>query len=231
VNDSDNRALFLVNKLAQSLTGGDLDATLSALTRAAVETLPGVDHASITVRHDDGSLQSCALTAPFLESLDAAQYAQAEGPCYDGVVHNAFTVCGDLLHDPRYPNYGPRAAADGIRSQAGMRLFESNKTTGALNLYSTSVHALSDIAFLATLFSTHARTAITYAREIEGLNDAVTSRQLIGQAVGILMERFNLTDARAFAFLARVSQDRNIKLRLVAQEVIAATQEDDPPAP
>jgi AmiR/NasT family two-component response regulator len=92
---------------------------------------------------------------------------------------------------------------------------------GALNLYSHSVGALADIAFLAGLFTSHARVAIAYARQVDGLQDAMTSRQSIGQAVGILMERFKLSDERAFGFLARISQERNVKLRVVARELIA----------
>jgi hypothetical protein len=220
MGEFEERALHLSSSLADALEGRRLDETLDSLTRAAVDTLPGVDHASITVRHRDGRMQSYAMTADFLEELDRTQYDEHEGPCYDGATNNAFTVCGDLVNDPRYPRYGPRAAGYGIRSQAGIRIFESDGSMGALNLYAKAVGALADIAFLAELFSQHARTAITFAQEIDGLTQAVTSRQLIGQAVGILMERYQLSDERAFAFLARVSQDRNVKLRLVAQEVI-----------
>lgn len=219
-SDTEERALHLSRELADSLQVGRLEETLGALTRAAVRTLPGVDEASITIRHADGSMASYALTADFLEELDDSQYEEREGPCYDGVTNNAFTVCGDLANDPRYPAYGPRAVQAGIRSQSGVRIFESKKATGALNLYSRSIGALADIAFLAELFSQQARTAIAFAQEIDGLHEAMLSRQLVGQAVGILMERFQLPDDRAFAFLARVSQDRNVKLRVVAQEVI-----------
>jgi len=217
---AEERALHLSKELADSLEGGRLDDTLATLTRAAVRTLPGVDEASITIRHEDGSMASYAMTADFLDELDAAQYGTHEGPCYDGVTNNAFTVCGDLANDPRYPMYGPRAVLAGIRSQSGVRIFESKKALGALNLYSRSVGAMADIAFLAELFSQHARTAIAFAHEIDGLHEAMLSRQLVGQAVGILMERYQLPDDRAFAFLARVSQDRNVKLRDIAREVI-----------
>jgi hypothetical protein len=111
-----------------------------------------------------------------------------------------------------------------------LRLFEAKHSVGALNLYSRAVGALADVGFLGGIFSEHARTAIAYAREVEQLNHAVTSRQLVGQAVGILMERYDLTDDRAFAFLARVSQDRNVKLRAIAQEVIELRRWPQEPA-
>jgi GAF domain-containing protein len=214
------RALAMASRVADSVSGKDLEDTLASLTRAAVETLPGVDHATITVRHEGEEPRSYALTADFLAELDTWQYVNAEGPCYDGATNNAFTVCGDLRHDPRYPSYGPRAVAAGIRSQAGLRIFESARNIGGLNIYSRSLGALADVRFLAELFAEHARSAMTYASQIDGLRDAMTNRQLIGQAVGITMERFGLADEQAFAFLTRLSNQRNVKLHLVAREII-----------
>ena len=84
---------------------------------------------------------------------------------------------------------------------------------------------------LAELFRHQAGTAIRYAGEVEDLRQAMETRQKIGQAVGIVMERYELTDARAFAFLTRLSNDRNVKLRLIAQELVAASDQrhDDNP--
>lgn len=220
MNDMPERALAMAARIADSVSGQDLDDTLMSLTRAAVELLPGVEEATISVRHANGSLRSYAVTADMLTELDVWQYEHEEGPCYDGVTYNAFTVCGDLRNDPRYPSYGPRAAAAGIMSQAGLRLFESPRSRGGLNLYSRSVGALADVAFLSELFSEHARSAVSYATQIDGLREAITTRQLIGQAVGILMERFDLSEDRAFAFLTRLSNDQNVKLRSVAQAII-----------
>jgi GAF domain-containing protein len=220
VKDLPDRALMMASRIADSVSGQDLDETLGSLTRAAVALLPGVEEATISIRHADGSLRSYASTADFLVELDVWQYEQEEGPCYDAVTTNAFTVCGDLGNDPRYPTYGARAAAAGIRSQAGLRLFEHERSVGGLNLYSRSPGTLADIAFLSELFSQHARSAVSYARQIDGLREAITSRQLIGQAVGIVRERFDLSEDRAFAFLTRLSNDQNVKLRSVAQAVV-----------
>jgi len=221
MEDSPDRALHVVSHLAASLRPGDLDETVHTLTRAAVEVLPGVHQASISIRHEDGALRSHALTADFLQELDEAQYSSKEGPCYDGVTNDAFTVCGDLRADPRYPTYGRRAAAAGVRSQAGVRLFESERSVGALNLYSANVGALADIAFLTALFARQAHTAIAYALQVDQLSQAITSRQRIGQAVGVLMERYQLSEDRAFGYLARVSQNSNVKVRDLADEIVA----------
>jgi AmiR/NasT family two-component response regulator len=68
--------------------------------------------------------------------------------------------------------------------------------------------------------------AIEYAREVENLQEAMNTRKTIGQAIGIVMERYGLTEDRAFAFLTRLSQQRNVKLRLVAAELVSATEEE-----
>jgi len=220
VDDLPDRAMLMASRIADSVSGKDLDDTLQSLTRAAVEMLPGVDEATITIRHENGDLRSHGFTADFLRELDSWQFDHSEGPCYDGVTHNAFSVCADLRNDPRYPGYGDRAVAAGIRSQAGLRIFESMRTVGGLNIYSRSAGALADVAFLVELFSEHARSALAYATQIDGLRDAIAARQVIGQAVGIVMERFDLSEDRAFAFLTRLSSHRNLKLRVVAQELI-----------
>ena len=220
MDDLSDRAMAMAERIADSVSGKDLDDTLQSLTRAAVETMPGVDDATISIRHEDGSLRSYGFTRDYLRELDSWQFENSEGPCYDGVTHNALTVCGDLRHDSRYPVYGPRAAAAGVLSQAGMRIFESHRTIGGLNVYSRSVGALADVAYLAQLFSEHSRVALDYATQIDGLRDAMAGRQLVGQAVGIVMERFDLSSDRAFAFLARLSSHRNVKLRVIAQELV-----------
>lgn len=226
MDDVPGRALAMAARIADSVSGQDLDDTLQALTRAAVETLPGVDDATISIRHADGSLRSYGFTAEHLPELDSWQFENSEGPCYDGVTNNAFTVCGDLRNDPRYPVYGPRAAAAGVRSQAGMRIFESRRTIGGLNIYSGSVGALADVAFLTQLFSQHSRAALEYASQIDGLREAITARQLVGQAVGIVMERYRISRQAAFDYLTRASQVSNTKLRVVAEELVEAVERD-----
>jgi hypothetical protein len=166
-----------VNRLAQTLSPGDLDQTLRSITSGAVDVLPDVDQASITVLHDDGSLSTVAETAEVILELDARQYELREGPCYE-------------------------AAAE-----------TSNR-----------VGAFEDLDMLSALFVSQAATAIAYAGEVSDVAYAMSTRATIGKAVGIVMERYELSEDRAFAFLTRVSQYRNVTLRLVAQETIAASE-------
>ncbi len=215
------------NRLAQALAPADLDATLAAITGTAVEVLPQVDYASITVRLAEGDLETKAETDPLLIELDAQQYTLHEGPCYHAATSEPVVVSWNLPLDDRFPNYGPLAGEQGVLSQAGLRLFTDKRRQGALNLYSTRPAAFEDFEQLGALFATQAATAIGYATEIADLRRAMQTRTTIGQAVGIVMERYGLAPDRAFAFLTRLSQHRNVKLRQVAQEFVA---ESDPPS-
>ena len=223
----DDRLLDLAQRLAKTLTPGDLDHTLSRITAAAVETLPETDYASITILHADGQLETVAPTSKVLWGVDASQYELREGPCYQAAADSVHIASPDLANDERFPRYAASAVAAGIRAQAGIALFTAPKSRGALNLYSLKLGAFAELGALGELFRHQAAMAIDYAREIHNLQEAVGTRTMIGTAVGIVMERYHLTDQRAFAFLTRVSQDGNIKLREVARRLIATTRGDN----
>jgi hypothetical protein len=234
MSDDTRRMVEAANELAGALTPGDLDHTLGQITATAVRVLPHVDYASITINHSGGKLETKAPTDDVLCELDAAQYELQEGPCYYAATEKAHIISANLAADERFPKYGPKALAAGVRSQAGLRLFTGRQAQGALNLYSRSVGAFEDMESLGGLFSSQSGMVIAYAMEVENLKEALQTRTMIGQAVGIIMERYALTDDRAFAFLTRLSQNRNVKLRMLAQEIIAASEDrgedGEPPA-
>ena len=221
--------LMTAAELAKALTPGDLDETLQRITDAAVELLPDVQMASITIRHRDGSLETAAPTDPLLCDIDAYQYDMREGPCYHAATNEPHVISTNLAADERFPNYGKRAVEAGIRSQAGLRLFDNKGSQGALNLYSHRVGAFGDLEELAKLFTHQAAIAISYAREIRGLRDALETRALIGRAIGIVMQRYRMNDQRAFAFLTRLSSHRNVKLKQVAEEIVSEVDDQGGP--
>jgi GAF domain-containing protein len=227
----DAEILFASQALLKRLAPGDLDATLESITRSAVEVLPQVQYASITIRHHDGTLDSYALTDDLLADLDEQQYQLQEGPCYDATTEESYAVASDLGHDERYPNYGPVAVQAGIRSQAGIRLFQNTRSAGGLNVYSRQVGGLDDAQTMSRLFSHQAAVALAYSIEVKTLREAVQTRTRIGQAVGIVMERYKMPEQQAFAFLTRLSQTRNVKVRHIADQIIAAitAEPNDPP--
>lgn len=223
--DPDTGMLNASRRLSEALAPGDLDKTLANITRAAVEVLPDVTYASITVKHGDGRLETSAPTDPMILDLDGAQYELQEGPCYEAATDTMHVASPYLADDERFPRYGPIAASAGIAAQAGIRLFDGPEYNGALNLYSESAGSFQDLEILGQLFVHQSAVALAYARQVSQLQEAVQTRQLIGQAVGVTMERFDLDQARAFGFLTRLSQDNNIKLRVIAERLLAEVSE------
>lgn len=196
------------------------EQTLEQVALCAQETL-ACDFASITLRLAGGRLDTVASTHPDVEKADALQYEFQEGPCYEAVKEDGNFLAEDVEHDERWPSWGPAAARLGLRSLLGLRLQTNRQTFGALNLYHRERHAYDedDIA-LARIFASHAAIAIAASSNEVNLKRAIDTRHVIGQAQGILMERFGLDDVRAFAVLRRLSQERNLKLRQVAQEIV-----------
>lgn len=210
-------------RLSAALTPGDLDTTLNRITAAAVEVLPQVAYASITVKYDDGRLETVAPTDELIVELDAAQYELREGPCYEAASDTVHVISSHLAEDARFPRYAPVAVAAGIGGQAGIRLYDAKASNGALNLYAEDAGAFDDFDAVSELFAHQSAMALAYAKQVTDLKAAVESRQVIGQAVGIVMERYHLDDARAFGFLTRLSSHANIKLRVVAQRLVEET--------
>lgn len=222
---NDDRVLEASRRLADALQPGDLDQTLENITAAAIEVLPDVQWSSLTVKHADGRLETVAPTHQVLRDVDAAQYEFQEGPCYEAATDTVHVVAPDLATDERFPRYAPVALRAGIRAQAGIRLFDAPDANGALNLYSDRVGAFDDLGMLAELFAHQSTVALAYARRVDQLEEAMRNRQLIGQAVGMVMERYQVDDARAFGFLTRLSNQENLKLRLVAERLLEAPRD------
>jgi GAF domain-containing protein len=199
----------------------DLQSTLDAVIQAAVRSLPGVDHVGISLVHRDGTIETMAGTDQLVWDLDELQYTLQDGPCFEAITQTPICLADDLGHEQRWPEYVPRALALGLRAQLGVRLFTEDQTLGGLNLYSTRSGTIDpDVQHLAQLFATHAALALGRARHVEDLNTALESRKVIGQAIGILMERYRVDEDRGFQFLIGVSNHSNVKLREIAQELV-----------
>ena len=187
----------------------------------AARSLPGIDHVGISIAHRDGRIETKAGTDRLVWDLDTIQYELDEGPCVHAIKTEPVTIVNDLRHDQRWPRYVPLAVEHGLKAQMGVRLFADGETLGGLNLYSVAVdHIDPGLAHTAELFAAHAALAFGRARREENLGSALASRKVIGQAIGIVMERYQMEEDRAFQYLVRVSQHSNIKLRDVAQELV-----------
>src|SRR3954452_18676096 len=199
-----------------------LEEALDAIVHTARTSIPGFDHVGISIidRHD--RIHTRAATDQLVWDLDRLQYDLGEGPCVSAMRETPVVAVPHAQSDRRWPRYMPEAVRAGLRSQLAVRLFlDDEGTMGGLNLYSTTHDTLDpDAESIADLFAAHAAIALGRAREIANLNDALHSRKLIGQAIGVLMERYGLDEDHAFAFMVRVSSHSNVKLRDVAQDVV-----------
>ncbi|WP_082533853.1 ANTAR domain-containing protein [Marmoricola sp. Leaf446] len=199
-----------------------VDDTLEVIVRSAVEALPTFDHIGVSTVEKDGRIVTRASTSALVLELDDLQYSLAEGPCVASMDGDDVVPAPRIAGDERWPHYLPGALALGLRSQLGVRLhLDDHGTIGGLNLYSTTSDDISeeDVA-VAAFFATHAALALGTARHVESLNQAVATRQLIGQAIGILMERYVLSEQAAQAFLWRTSSHGNTKVRAVAADLV-----------
>ncbi len=199
----------------------DLVSTALQICELAKDAL-ACDFAGITLLHGRNRVETVAATDPLVERGDALQYEYGEGPCLQAIwSHETFAV-EDLTTDTRWPRWAAAAASLGLRSILAVRLFTTGETHGALNMYAAEQRLFSpDDVAMAQIYASHASVALAAAREEEQLRAAIDSRHLIGLAQGILMERFDIGVERAFDVLRRYSQTRNVKLRDIAEEVVA----------
>jgi len=215
-------------RTAQGLfqTGG-VELTLQAIVDLAVATIEGCDYAGLFVLKA-GNVTTPVYTAPVVAELDALQLSNQEGPCLDCMAQGTAFYAEDLADDPRWPHFGPQAAGAGVRSLLALCLSGDGQVEGALNLYARYPLAFGAVdrarglvlAGLAALALTVAEAHEEEERRAENLRQALITRQLIGQAQGILMERERITAEQAFDILRRASQHLNTKLREVAQDLV-----------
>jgi len=205
------------------------DDSLEALTSAARDAVPGADYASVTIVHDDGRVETLAPTDPLACLVDDLQGELKQGPCYDAATNDTIFIAEDLAEDERWPQYGPKAAALGVTAQMGIDLRHPGNAKAALNLYSNRTWVFVDSLEIAELFATHAALVLGFVTATNDFESALTGRKTIGQALGIVMERYSINEDRAFQFLVRVSQDSNVKVREVAADIVAGVNRRNTP--
>lgn len=209
------------SRLARSLQGEqDTSGMLAELVQQAVALIPGTDEASISVVSNRETVSSLFPTGDLPEKLDAAQTELGEGPCLDAFFAEQTVRVDDLASEQRWPRFAEVAAAAGAASMLAFQLYVEGDNLGALNLFSRRPGAFDDESeHVGLLFASHAAVALADAQKFDQLLRAIDTRDLIGQAKGILMERFDLTADEAFSLLLRLSSTQNRKLRDLAGEL------------
>jgi GAF domain-containing protein len=214
-------------------SAGGVTNTLGQVVSLAVETIEGCDFAGLFVMK--GTVVTAPVrTDPMVGEIDALQTKSGEGPCLDAIRLAAMVYADDLETDSRWPTFGPDAAQQGVRSALALPLID-NGAIGAINLYARFPAAFGVVdrakgVILASLASVALSAAYTLEdeeRRIDNLHSALSSREIIGQAQGILMERERIAADQAFDVLRRASQYLNIKLREVAQALVDTGEKPD----
>ena len=203
----------------------DDDSPKAAMERAvklATQIIPGCDAAGVCVVYRGDRIDTHATSDDSLRQVDALQHELDEGPCLDALRADHTVVSDDLSTDDRWPQWGPQVVERvGLRSSVSYRLYSTDGDLGALNLYgkAASAFTVEDIQDGLAL-AAHVGVALAAAQEVENLEKALGGRTVIGQATGILMERFDLDPDRAFSVLSRMSQQKNVKLRQLAEQIV-----------
>jgi hypothetical protein len=229
-------AVLYVEVGARLRRAGTTDDVLAELGRLAGELAPHADHASTSRRRGRGFV-TIGATSDVPPNVDRIQYELGHGPCVDAVLSRRLFNATDLRTDPRWPEFGRRAAeTTGILSMLAFRLFSEDEKTAellaGLNLYAAKPYAFDEADETAViLLSTHGALALAAAdqrAQAEGLAAAQQSNRTIGVATGIVMTRLLVTRDQAFDLLRISSQNTNRKLRDVAQDVIDTGRLDLP---
>jgi hypothetical protein len=207
---------------------GDVDEVLADLAEASVRLVPHADHAATSRRQRHGFV-TVGATSDVPPRVDQIQYELRHGPCVDAILEDSVFNAGDLRVDPRWPEFGRRAAEEtGILSMLSFRLFfedsGSAELLAGLNLYASKPTAFDEVdETVVGLVATHGALALTAAqqhRRADGLTAALQSNRDIGAALGVLMARLLITREQAFDLMRITSQHTNRKLRDIAQDVL-----------
>lgn len=228
-------------KLTRALLGvSTVGAALQHVVDATRIAVPAAAVVSVTLRAPDGEVFTPVETDGAAAELDRVQYRTGRGPCLDAADPSgpAYAASHDLASEPRWPEFAAAAVAAGygaVHSTEVLAGIGPGRSTGALNIYFHDNHALDHTdRHTALLLATHAALALAHARSTEladlhdvSLRHAIDTRDVIGQAKGILMHRQGITADQAFALLRHTSQELNVKLVEIARTVVVRHSELD----
>jgi GAF domain-containing protein len=226
-DDAERQLAARMAELARQVAApSSVEAVLSGVTETALEIIPGVDAAGVLLIAKGGKFETHAGTAEIVHELDSLQDAFGEGPCAEAAVDELIVRTEDFRVEQRWPRFSREAAKRGVRSGLSFKLYTGTNTAGALNLFAFEPSVFdSQAEATGSVLAAHAAAAILASRRGEHLESALASRDVIGQAKGIIMERFKVDAVRAFELLRELSQTGNTKLVKVAQGVVDTARE------
>lgn len=215
-----------IAELVQRLHGrpdADSDTVVAELAEHAAVEIPGAQYAGITLTRNGKHIETPAATHMYPMLLDKIQQRHREGPCLTAAWEEKTVHVANLETDDRFPLYRQDALAETpIKSIMAFQLFIAGETMGALNVYSEEPNVFeSESRNIGLVFAAHSSVAWNSARRDEQFKRALSSRDVIGQAKGMIMERYDVDAVRAFELLRKLSQDSNVPLIRVATELVA----------
>lgn len=204
----------------------DVHDTLQRIVGLAVEAIPGCDYAGVSMVEGRSKVHTPVSTHEAARASDTLQYRLREGPSLDSIWDNDYVYLPDVAQGSQWPRYAEEASKLPIGSLLTFRLFTSRETLGALSLYARTSHAFEPQDHdIGVIFSAQAATALASTRRLSNLNRALETRETIGQAQGILMERHHMTAEQAWQHLRSASQNLNMRLAELAER-LTRTGED-----
>lgn len=209
----------LVNIARQLAESDSLDETLQRIVDLSRDYLDNCDGSTLMLVRG-GQVVTPASTDLDAYKADKAQHETGEGPCLSAMREHETIVIDDIPSDERWPRWRAKVSSLGWCSMVGLRLFVAEDTMGALDVYSRQTDGFDRHSqALARFFAAHAAVAMKAAISDAGLQRALESRDIIGQAKGILMERERLSGQQAFERLRQLSNAQNVKVRELAQHI------------
>jgi hypothetical protein len=204
-----------------------LRETLVVIAEFAVQAIPGADGAGLTMLEDKRT-QTVVASAEFVHAVDDVQYGLGEGPCLLAVESRATQTSGSLGGDSRWPRFGPRVGRMGVHSVLSLPLLLPDRVVGAMNVYAHAKNAFDPAAVrIGELFARPAAVAVHNAQVLAEsqrlaaqLAEALTSRAVIDQALGVLMSRSGASAEEAFGRLRSMSQAQHVKVGDVARVLL-----------
>ena len=204
-----------------STYGPDSAPALETVLAAIRDVIPAAEHVAVVLTSHREHGPTVAVSDDIARRLDQLQRTLDEGPVIDVMSPSSpeIVLTREATAD-RWPEFVPRARALGMTAAVAIRLCWGGRVIGALGIYATRGTGIRpEIVALAETVATHTAATAVLAAKVKDLEQAMLTRQQIGQAVGILMERYDLDPDSAFNYLRRVSQDHNVKIRILADEL------------
>ncbi len=218
-----------IAQIVQDLYGRpdtDSDTVIAELAEHAAVEIPGAQYAGVTVTRNAKHIDTPAATHKWPLLLDEIQQRHGEGPCLTAAWEEKTIHVADLTADERFPLYARDALAETpIRSVMAFQMWIAGETMGALNVYAETTHAFGpETREIGLVFAAHSSVAWNAARRDEQFKRALSSRDVIGQAKGMLMERYGVNAIQAFDLLRKLSQDSNTPLIQIAADLVETQQ-------